>query len=133
RLRRCCAVVFDLLANLAVLVVFAWGVRGLLGAREVTWPRMALAVLAGQAAGGSIAAFLVLDFDALRDQATAGEAITVSGGQLLALALPFQVVMTMAAVVVLELVSASPRRRGDLRPIRPVRALRHRVGVAVRL
>lgn len=125
--------VFDLLANLAVLVVFAWGVRGLLGAREVTWPRMALAVLAGQAAGGSIAAFLVLDFDALRDQATAGEAITVSGGQLLALALPFQVVMTMAAVVVLELVSASPRRRGDLRPIRPVRALRHRVGVGARL
>jgi hypothetical protein len=37
-----------LLGNLGLVVVFAWVVRGLLGARSVTWPRL-LEVLRSEA------------------------------------------------------------------------------------
>jgi len=44
-----------LLANLAFMVLFAWVVRGLLSAREVTWPRTFLAVVFGTLRGALVA------------------------------------------------------------------------------
>jgi ubiquinone biosynthesis protein len=53
-------------------------------------------------------------------------------GELLALALPFQVLATMLAVVVLELLLTRPPRPGGLRLVRPIRSLRRKLGVTLR-
>jgi ubiquinone biosynthesis protein len=119
-----------LLGNLLVVLLFAWVVRGLLGARELTWPRMLLAVLVGTALGGTLAALLLIDLADLADPVTV-EAIDT--GELQALALPFQVIATMVVVVVLELVLSRPPRRRGLRPVRPLRALRRRLRITARM
>jgi ubiquinone biosynthesis protein len=119
-----------LLGNLFVVLVFAWVVRGLLGARELTWTRMLVAALLGAALGGALAALLLIDLADLADPATA-EAFET--GEFEALALPFQVVATMVVVVVLELVLSRPPRRRGLRPVRPLRALRRRIRITARM
>jgi hypothetical protein len=55
----------NLLANLVVLALFALAVRGFLAAREVTWPRMILAVLGGYVVGGGVGVLLLVDVSGL--------------------------------------------------------------------
>lgn len=108
-----------LLSNLVVVLLAAWIVRALLGARQVTWGRLVVAVLVGAALGAAVAALLVIDITApLEGQVTAFEA---QRGTFTTLALPFQVLATMLMVVVLELLFAQPRserRVGLLRRVR---------------
>jgi ubiquinone biosynthesis protein len=116
--------------NLILVLVFAWVVRGLLGTREVTWPRLILAVLLGTAAGASLAYVLLVDVTGpLEDQLVT---LDERSEQITALALPLQVVATMLAVVLIELLVSRPRRRGVLRPIRPLQSTRRRLGVVGR-
>ncbi len=124
----------NLLSNLAVLVVFALAVRGLLGAREVTWTRMALAVVGGYVTGGGVGLLLLVDVNRLADP----DAIQAIEGQVAEafaswVSLPFQVIATMAAVVLLELIRPRPAPRRSLRPVRPLRAIRRRVQITVRM
>ena len=119
-----------LLSNLAILLVFAWGVRGLLGAREVTLRRMLAAVVVGYALGAGLAGLLLVDVTAIPDDPAGVEVPTA---ELYALALPFQVVATMATVVLFELLFARPARRRELRPVRPLRAVQRRVRIGLRM
>ncbi len=116
--------------NLLLMVGFAWVVRALLGTREVTWPRLLLAVVIGSLIGATVAALLLIDVTGPIDQQITDFDRVRDG--LVALALPFQVVATMLAVVVIELLFARPARRTGLRPIRPLRSLRRRLGIVVR-
>jgi ubiquinone biosynthesis protein len=119
-----------LLTNVVVVLLFAWVVRALLGAREVTWPRLVAAVLLGTAVGATAAAALLVDVTLPVDELIAEfEAV---GDELATVALPFQIVAVMLAVVVLELLFARPARRRVLRPTRPIRAVRRRVGMVLR-
>jgi ubiquinone biosynthesis protein len=118
-----------LLANLLLVVAFAWVVRGLLGATAVTWPRALLAVVVGSALGATVAGLLLLDSLDVAEL-TAWE---VTARELAPVALPFQIVATMLVVVVLELVHAGPAAPRRARwPARPWRALRHGFGVVAR-
>jgi ubiquinone biosynthesis protein len=118
-----------LLGNLVLVLAFAWVVRGLLGARSVTWPRLIIAVVLGSAIGALPAGLLVLDLADLADPTQ----LELDRGELATLAAPFQVVATMLLVVVMELVAARPPRpsRGP-RLVRPLRAVRRSVGVTAR-
>jgi len=108
-----------LLSNLVVVLLFAWVVRALLGARQVTWGRLVAAVLLGAAVGAAVAALLVIDVTApIEGQLAAFEAERET---FTTLALPFQVLATMVMVVVLEVLFARPRsdpRTGLLRRLR---------------
>ena len=53
--------------NILVVLAFAWVVRALLDARQVTWPRLVLAVLGGTAVGATVATLLVIDLTAPLD------------------------------------------------------------------
>jgi ubiquinone biosynthesis protein len=117
------------LGNLVVMLVFAWVVRGLLSAREVTWPRTLLAVVIGTLTGATVAGLLIIDPATLTD----GGPIDVDPTELRTLALPFQLVATMVAVVGLELFSSRPPKQRDLRPVRPWRALTRRLRITARL
>jgi ubiquinone biosynthesis protein len=120
----------SLLTNIGLVLLFAWIVRALLGTREVTWPRLIGAVLIGTALGATVAALLLVDVSAPVDEQLL--AFDEHRDELSALALPFQVLATMLTVVVLELLLRRPARRRGLRPVRPIRALRRRVGTWVR-
>jgi len=114
----------DLVLSVSVLLLFAWVTRGLLGARELTWRRTLLAVIAGIAFGQSVAVLLVLrEIDVVPD---------VDGGQILALSLPFTLVGTMGAMVVIELLFSRRSTHRRRRIIHPLRALRRRAGIALR-
>jgi ubiquinone biosynthesis protein len=127
-----------MLGNLVVLVVFALAVRGALAAREVTWTRMVLAVLGGYMVGGGVGVLLLVDVTGLPDPGAirameeqfAAEGFTA---MLLTVSLPFQVIATMAAVVLLELVRPRPTDRRGLRPLRPLQAVRRRVRITIRM
>lgn len=119
-----------LLGNLLVVLVFAWVVRALLGTREVTWPRLLVAVLLGAVIGVTVGFGLLVDVTAPLEQQI--EEFEALGDELRLLALPFQVVAAMLAVVVIELLAARPTRRRGLRPIRPLRAVRRRFGLVLR-
>ena len=56
--------VMGLLSNLIVVLLFAWVVRALLGARQVTWGRLVAAALLGMAVGAAAAGLLVIDVTA---------------------------------------------------------------------
>jgi ubiquinone biosynthesis protein len=116
-----------IVGNLVVVLVFAWVVRALLATREITWPRLLVAVVLGASSGAALAAVLLVDVtdpDALLAMDGMPEGFTT-------LALPFQVLATMLAVVVLEMLfSRPPRARTGLR--RPVRSLRRGAGVTMR-
>jgi ubiquinone biosynthesis protein len=114
--------------NLVVLLVFAWVVRALLGAREVTWPRLLLAAVVGTAVGMTVAAVLIVDVSAPADQLA--REFEAHRDEITTLALPFQVVATMLGVVAIELLVARRERRGH--GFRPVRTFRRRAGMAVR-
>ena len=118
-----------LLANLAFMVLFAWVVRGLLSARELTWPRTFLAVVFGTLLGALVAGFILIDTADLADPTQ----LDVRSEELFALALPFQVVATMIAVVGLELISSRPPKRRELRPVRPWRAVARRLRIVGRM
>lgn len=128
----------NLLANLVVLALFALAVRGVLAAREVTWPRMILAVLGGYVVGGGVGVLLLVDVSGLPDpdaMQAIEERFAAEGfaSLLLTVSLPFQVIATMAAVVLLELVRPRPPRRRGLRRLRPLHAIRRRIEIAVRM
>lgn len=114
----------DLVLSVGILLLFAWVTRGLLGARELTWRRTLLAVIAGIIFGQAVAVLLVLrEIDVVPD---------VDGGQVLALSLPFALVGTMGAMVVIELLFSRKPTRSRRRLIHPIRALRRRVGIMLR-
>ena len=118
-----------LLGNLLLVLVFAWVVRALLGTREVTWPRLIVAVLIGTAAGASVGYALLVDVSApLDDQISLFEE---RRDEVYALALPFQVLAAMLAVVAIEVLMARPRRT-RFRPTNPWRAVRRRAGMLAR-
>jgi len=105
----------ELLRNLAIVLVFAWLARSLLGARELTWRRTILATLIGLLIGAiGAAALLVSDlenFDAFETIRTRFYLLTLT------LAVPG----TMAFMVFLELMFASHPGHRRLRPFRTLR------------
>lgn len=111
-------------ASLMVLFAFAWVARALLDARQLTWRRLLLAALAGLSVGGLAAALLV--FDEL------GDVTRPSAGEFNLVAIPFTIIGTMGAVVVLELLfSRPPRSRRRLR-MGPIRLFRKGGGIVRR-
>ncbi len=96
----------QLLTNLVVIVLVAWLVRAVLGAREVTWPRLILAVVIGAVVGATLAALLVVDITAPMEGQV--ERFEAAADGFATLALPFQVLATMVVVVGLEVVFARP-------------------------
>lgn len=115
---------FALLGTLAVLLVFAWVARALLDARGLTWRRLMLASFAGFILGDVVAAFLVID-----DLTDLQELDLVD---LRGISFPFQVIATMGAIVVLEVLFHRPRRGRSRSRFRPFRALRLGFGIAAR-
>ena len=91
----------DFLLTIGFVLLFAWVARGLVGARELTWRRTLLAIFVGVVFGMAVA-ILLLVRDFTQDQ-------EIEGGQIFALSLPFALIGTMGAIVVLELLFA---RRG---------------------
>ena len=114
----------SLLGNLAVLFAFAWAARGLLDARELTWRRLLLAAVAGLALGDSFAVFLVVD-DLAGLQ-------TMDVSEISGIGLPFRIIATMGAVVVLEVLFSRPRRERGRSAFRPIRSLRRAGGTVAR-
>jgi ubiquinone biosynthesis protein len=112
--------------NLVLLLVLAWVVRGLLSTREITWPRLLLAVLVGALVGATVAAVLLIDVT--DPEVLVGMEELPEGFS--ALALPLQVLATMVALVVLEMLFARPPRAGLRR--RPWRSLRRGLGLVSR-
>lgn len=91
------------LQGVAVVLVFAWLGRAMLDARTLTWGRLLLAAWAGIAIGYLPAMLLLVpDFTNVPDGVWP---------QVRLLAIPFQVIATMGAIVVLELLFGSRRRR----------------------
>jgi ubiquinone biosynthesis protein len=127
-----------MLSNLVVLAAFALVVKGLLAAREVTWTRLLLAVAGGFVVGGGVGMLLLVDVTGLPDPdalRAIEEQLAAEGFAwlLFTVALPFQVIATMAAVVLLELVRPRPSRPRGLRPLRPLQAIRRRIRIVVRM
>ncbi|HYN29359.1 MAG TPA: AarF/UbiB family protein [Dermatophilaceae bacterium] len=116
-----------LLLALAVIVAFAAVVRGALAARGVSWPRLLLAAFLGYGLGAAVGALLLLG---PVDLATVGTVQAPEPSELAAVALPFQLLVTMALVVGLELVASRPPRRHRVRLVNPLAAARREVGVA---
>jgi ubiquinone biosynthesis protein len=108
----------ELVRNLAILLLFAWLARALLGVRELTWGRTIIATLIGFQLGAiGAAAVLVRDlenFDAFETIRT----------EFFALALLLAVPATMAVMVLFELMFASrPQRDTPRRRFRPFRTI----------
>lgn len=108
----------DLLLSLLFISLFAWVARAMLGAKELTWRRTFLAAVFGIIFGESVGVLLLI-----RDLSQV-EALT--GAEVVQVSLPFSLIGTMGAIVVLELLFSRPPRRRGLHVIRPFRALRHR-------
>ncbi|MET0697868.1 MAG: hypothetical protein ABWZ58_10620, partial [Acidimicrobiia bacterium] len=111
----------DFLLTIGFVLLFAWVARGLVGARELTWRRTLLAIFVGVVFGMAVA-ILLLVRDFTQDQ-------EIEGGQIFALSLPFALIGTMGAIVVLELLFAQPRARRGLHVPHPFKALRRRAGI----
>jgi ubiquinone biosynthesis protein len=106
----------ELLRNLAILFVFAWVARSLLGAR-LTWRRTVVATLIGLLLGAiGAAAILVRDLDTF-------DAFEMIRTQFYLLMLALAVPATMAVMVFLELMFASRPRSHTRRRFRPFRTL----------
>ncbi len=108
----------DLVRNLAIVLAFAWLARSLLGARELTWRRTIVSALLGLLLGTIGAAALLVPnldtFDAFESIRTEFYLLVVL------LALP----ATMAVMVFLELLFASPERGSSQKRFRPFRTLK---------
>ncbi|MPZ54082.1 MAG: hypothetical protein GEU79_15355 [Acidimicrobiia bacterium] len=113
----------DLLLSVVVVFVFAWIARALVGARELTWGRTILAVLIGIGLGDTAAILLVT-----RDL---GE-IPAIGPEFYLIGMPFRLVATMGAIVVLEVLFSRTRKRRGLTVPRPFRTVRRLLGVGAR-
>jgi len=107
---------FSLLASLVVILLFAWVARALLDARELTWRRLIVAALVGVGLGSAVAAFLLLD--------SIADARNLDGGELTLVALPFQVIGTMGAIVVMEALFGRAERRSRTPSFRVIRRIR---------
>ena len=105
----------DLLRNLAILLVFAWLARSLLGTREITWRRTILATVLGLLLGSiGAAALLVRDLDTF-------DAFETIRTQFYLLMLVLAVPATMALMVFFELMRST---RDVHRRFRPFRTLK---------
>ncbi|HSH46339.1 MAG TPA: AarF/UbiB family protein, partial [Longimicrobiales bacterium] len=113
-----------MIGNVAFVLVFAWAARAFLDARELTWRRLMLAALGGIALGTATTAFLLVD-DVSEIQRLAEEDFT-------ALSLPFVLIATMGAVVVLELLFSRPRRQKRPSRLHPLRSVRLAGGIVRR-
>jgi ubiquinone biosynthesis protein len=106
----------DLILNLAVLLVFAWLARSLLGTREITWRRTILATLLGLLLGSiAAAALLVRDLNSF-------DSFETIRTQFFLLMFLLAVPATMALMVFFELMLTT---RDVHRRFRPLRTLRH--------
>lgn len=112
----------ELVQSLVIVFLFAWAARALLGARTLTWRRTLLAAVLGVVFGqGLAAAILARDLQSLT---------AIDSTQLNALALPFSLIGTMGAVVVLEVLFMSrAQERSGFRLAGPWRALSRWVGI----
>jgi ubiquinone biosynthesis protein len=105
----------ELLRNLAIVLVFAWLARSLLGARELTWRRTIVATLFGLLLGAiGAAAVLVSDLENF-------DAFDTIRTEFFALTLGLAVPATMAVMVFFELLFSS---RDSHRRFRPFRTLK---------
>ncbi|HEX6219936.1 MAG TPA: AarF/UbiB family protein [Acidimicrobiia bacterium] len=113
----------ELIRNLAIVLVFAWLARTLLGARELTWRRTIVATLIGLLLGAiGAAAVLVSDLDNF-------DAFETIRTQFYALALGLAVPATMAVMVLFELMFST---RSSHRRFRPFRTLKRWVRMWMR-
>jgi len=115
----------EFLQAVVVVLVFAWLVRALLGARELTWRRTILATFIGMAFGGIGAATLLV-----RDLETFDEFETIRT-EFEVLALGLAILATMGVMVGFELLFTS-KPRDSRRRIRPFRALKRWFGMWAR-
>src|SRR3970282_1168754 len=107
----------ELLRNLAIVLVFAWLARSLLGARALTWRRTIVATLIGLLLGAiGAAAILVRDLDTF-------DAFETIRTQFYLLMLALAVPATMAMMVFLELMFTSRPHSLPRRRFRPFRTL----------
>lgn len=113
-----------LLGSLIFVLAFAWVARSFLDARELTWRRLLLAGFAGTITGLAVAAFLLID--------SVEEAADIQVGELTVVALPFQVIATMGAIVVLEALFARSGQMGRSRSLRPMQRVRLASGIVRR-
>lgn len=117
------------LVNLALVVGFAFLARAILHARGVSWIRLVVASVIGLFVGLLVSAAILLGPDSwLRAQ----DSPEYAEAELFAVALPFQLVTTMGAVVVFELVSSRPPRRRRRTRLRPIQAARRQAAIAGR-
>lgn len=116
---------FDLVVSFLFILALAWLARALMGAQGLTWPRLLLATVAGLAMGDFIALMMVSDLEDIPN---------VDFEQLQVISMPFRLLATMGALVVLELISSSTRRpRRRFRAIRALRGLGRTVVRGVRV
>lgn len=94
---------FDIVLSVAIIFGTAWVGRIFLDARELGWGRLLLAAIIGIGIGDAVALFLMV--------ADVSEIPGIDFEQLQLVSLPFRIVATMGAIVVLELVF---QRRGTL-------------------
>lgn len=114
----------DFLLSVAFVFVFAWVARAMVGARELTWRRTLLAVFVGVVFGMAVAILLLVrDFT---------QEPQIEGGQVLALSLPFSLIGTMGAIVVLEILFSRKLVHRGMRLAHPFRAIRRRAGIILR-
>jgi len=107
----------ELLRNLAIVLVFAWVARSLLGARTLTWRRTIVATIIGLLLGAvGAAAILVPDLDTF-------DGFDTIRPQFYSLMLALAVPATMAVMVFLELMFASRPHSYHRRGFRPFRTL----------
>lgn len=111
----------DLLFSFVVIFGLAWLARALMGARQLTWPRVLLATLIGIGVGDLVSILMVADIEDIPD---------VEFAQFQTISFPFRLIATMGALVVLELVASSRRTRTTRR--RPWRALTRLWGTVIR-
>jgi ubiquinone biosynthesis protein len=105
----------DLIRNLAILLVFAWLARSLLGTREITWRRTILATLLGLLLGSiGAAALLVRDLESF-------DAFDTIRTQFYLLMLLLAVPATMAVMVFFELMLSTRDVHRRFRPFRTMR------------
>lgn len=112
------------LASLAVLFAFAWVARALLDARELTWKRLMVAALIGISGGSTAAVFLVIE--------EMSDIQSLEVAEFTAISFPLQLIVTMGAIVVLELLFARPRRERRSPAFRPLRSMRRAFGIVGR-
>ena len=118
-----------LLINVAVVVGFAFLARAILAARGVSWVRLIAASVVGLLVGLVVASALVVGPSAFADASVLDDVMVI---EVFAVAVPFQLIVTMGVVVTFELISSRPRRRRRLAPLRPVQAARRRGAIAGR-